>query len=300
MGNFKRASKKRRVKGSVVTTFWSIVLIGSTLAVGAGFVGGRSIGSADVLPVADKHALDNVLPPPIRQKFARRSLFGAHSLDAANAFDPYSDPDLGVAQHASTAPNFDPRNDRAKIAVIVVDAGSAGSGINPFVKSALPLAMAVAPGDDDARSTADAIGAAGKTVLIDGSHASPARVNALLHAGAHGVIASLDETRANALLRGIDRNALVVDASLAEDDDVSAMARKLHRHVVVRDVIADARDDASYVDFMFRNALAIAQKTGTAIVAVHARTMSFDALARFADRAQRDGADIVALTDLGG
>jgi polysaccharide deacetylase 2 family uncharacterized protein YibQ len=81
---------------------------------------------------------------------------------------------------------------------------------------------------------------------------------------------------------------------------VSSTARALHRRVFARDVIADARDDAAYVDFMFRDALAIAQKTGTAIVAVHARTMTFDALTRFADRAQRDGADIVALTDLGG
>jgi polysaccharide deacetylase 2 family uncharacterized protein YibQ len=49
---------------------------------------------------------------------------------------------------------------------------------------------------------------------------------------------------------------------------------------------------------MLRNALALAQHTGTAIVAVHARTMTFDAVARFADRANRDGADIVALSDL--
>ena len=112
------------------------------------------------------------------------------------------------------------------------------------------------------------------------------------------MIASLDESRATALLRGIDRHAFVVDASLAEDDGVWRAARALHRHVSMRDVIADARDDAPYVDFMLRDALAIAQRTGSAIVAVHARTMSFDALSRFADRAQRDGADIVSLADL--
>jgi polysaccharide deacetylase 2 family uncharacterized protein YibQ len=89
-----------------------------------------------------------------------------------------------------------------------------------------------------------------------------------------------------------------VDASLAEDDDVAGAAHKLHRQLYVRDVTADARDDAAYVDFMLRNALALAQHTGTAIVAVHARTMTFDAVARFADRANRDGADIVALSDL--
>jgi polysaccharide deacetylase 2 family uncharacterized protein YibQ len=284
------------VKG-VSTAFWSIVLVGATVSIGAGFVGGRSIGSAGVLPVADAHRSGEDLPAPIRQHLLRRSLFGAHSLDAAGAADPYGDLELGVSERTrSTA--FDPRNDRAKIAVIVVDAGRVGTGLDKFVSSPVPYTMAIAPGDDDAQSTAETIVAAGKTVVVDASQTSPAHVTPLLHAGALGVIASLDERRANKLLRGIDRNAFVVDASLAEDDDVVAVARKLHRHVYVRDVIADARDDAVYVDFMLRNALALAQRTGTAIVAVHARTSTFDAVARFADRANRDGADIVALNDL--
>lgn len=286
------------MKGSVATTFWSIVLVGSTMAIGAGFVGGRSIGSADVLPVADRrHASD--LPEPIRQKLMRRSLFGSHSLDAAGAYDPYGDPELGVTQRAGTSTSSGD-GARARIAVIVVDAGSAGSGIDPFVTSPLPLTMAVAPGDDHAQSTAQSIVAAGKNVIVDASHASSASVNRLLHDGAHGVIASLDEEHAAALLHGIDRNAFVVDAVLAEDDGMSQAAHALHRRLFVRDVIADARDDRAYVEFMFRDALAIAQKTGTAIVAVHARTMTYDALSRFADRAERDGADIVALSDLGG
>jgi len=298
MGNFRRTSKKRCVK-SVSTAFWSIVLVGSTMAIGAGFVGGRSIGSADVLPVADRHKSDRDLPDPIRQKLVRRSLFGTHSLDAANAFDPYGDPDLAVTPRSRAKTSFDPHDDRAKIAIIVVDAGRAGSGLGPFVKSSLPFTMAIAPSDEDARSTTESVSQAGKTVVVDASSSSPASVSRLLHAGAHGVIASLDERRAGAMLHGIDRNAFVVDASLAEDDDVSRVARAQHRRLYVRDVIADARDDATYVDFMLRNALAIAQKTGTAIVAVHARTMTFNALARFADRARRDGADIVALSDLG-
>ncbi len=63
-------------------------------------------------------------------------------------------------------------------------------------------------------------------------------------------------------------------------------------------MIADARDDAPYVDYMLRDALAIAERNGSVIVAIHARTESYDALARFADRAQRDGADFVTLADL--
>jgi hypothetical protein len=99
------------VKG-VSTAFWSIVLIGSTVSIGAGFVGGRSIGSAGALPVADRHRKGDGLPAPIRQRLMHRSLFGAHSLDAAGAADPYGDPELGVTERRrSTA--FDPRTDRA-------------------------------------------------------------------------------------------------------------------------------------------------------------------------------------------
>lgn len=281
----------------VSTAFWSIVLVGATVSIGAGFVGGRSIGSAGSLPVADAHHDDDALPAPIRQRLLRRSLSGAHSLDAASAFDPYDDPDLGVTERKRPAA-FDQADGRAKIAVIVIDAGRAGPGLAPFVSSPLPYTLAVAPADDDAQSTAESIVAAGKTVVVDASTSTPAHVSALLHAGARGVIVSLDQQRATNLLEGIDRNAFVVDAALAEDDDVADAARALHRHVYVRDVIADARDDAAYVDFMLRDALAIAQRTGTAIVAIHARTQSFDALSRFADRANRDGADIVALNDL--
>lgn len=283
----------------VSTAFWSIVLIGSTVSIAAGFAGGRSIGSAGSLPVASAPPDDDGgLPALLPQRSIRRSLFGAHSLDAAGGADAYGDPDIGVSAPPATLPAFDSRDQRAKIAVIVIDAGRAGPGLDPFVNSPLPLAMAVAPADDDAQSTVETLVAAGKTVVADASGATPDQVAALVRAGAGGVIASLNADRAKAVLGAVDRSAFVVDAALGEDDDVWHAARQLHRRVYVRDVIADARDDTAYVDFMLRDALAIAQRTGSAIVAVHARTSSFDALTRFADRAQRDGADIVALSDL--
>jgi len=269
------------------------------MAIAAGFVGGRSIGSAGSLPVAEARSAADELPAPIRQRLFRRSLFGPHSLDAAGPADPYADPELGVVDRSGSSASFDPHLERAKIVVIVVDAGRAGPGLDPFVHAPLPLVMVVAPSDDDAGSTAQTLAAAGKTVVVDGTAASPAQVARLLHAGAHGVIGSLDESHAAAMMRALDRNAFVIDAALGEDDDLGRLARAHGHRVYQRDVIADARDDSQYVDFMLRDALAIAQRTGSAIVAVHARAMSFEALARFADRAQRDGADIVALTDLG-
>jgi hypothetical protein len=300
MGNLGRTSKKHRVKG-VSTAFWSIVLLGSTASIAAGFVGGRSIGSAGSLPVAEARQAqeDDGLPALLPQRAFRRSLFGAHSLDAAGGTDPFSDPDVAVSERPGPASAFDAQDDRARIAVIVVDAGRAGPGLDPFTDSPLPLTMAVGPGDDDAQSTVETLVAAGKSVVVDASDAAPDRVAALVRAGAGGVLASLPRERAAAVLRAVDPNAVVVDAALGEDDDVWRVARQLHRRVYERDVIADARDDGAYVDFMLRDALAIAQRTGSAIVALHARSSSFDALTRFADRAQRDGADIVALGDLG-
>jgi polysaccharide deacetylase 2 family uncharacterized protein YibQ len=282
------------VKG-VSTAFWSIVLLGSTVSIAAGFAGGRSIGSAGSLKPRE---LDTLLPPPIAQRVVHRSLAGLHSLDAALAYDPYGDPERGVAAHPAERPGYDPRTDRARVAVIVIDAGRAGGELSTFVSSPLPLTLAVAPQDDGARATCAAIAQAGKTVVVDASEARPTAVAALLRDGARGVIASLDAAQATALMRAVGPGAIVVDASLAEDDDVYRVARRTAHRALTRDVIADARDDGPYVDFMLRDALAIAQRNGAAIVAIHARTGSYDALTRFADRAQRDGVDLVPLDDL--
>jgi hypothetical protein len=284
----------------VSTAFWSIVLLGSTVSIAAGFVGGRSIGSAGSLPVAEARQADgdDGLPAPLRQNALHRSLLGAHSLDAAGGTDPYDDPNLGVASRPEGAPAFDGRSERAKIAVIVVDAGRAGPGLDPFVGSPLPFTLVVAPSDDDAQGTVATIVAAGKTAVADADAGSPAAVAALIRAGASGVLASLGAAQATAALRAAGDGTFVVDAALSEDDGVWHAARALHRHVYMRDVIADARDDAAYVDFMLRDALAIAQRTGSAVIAVHARGSSFAALTRFADRARRDGADVVSLADL--
>jgi polysaccharide deacetylase 2 family uncharacterized protein YibQ len=280
------------------TAFWSIVLLGSSLSIGAGFVGGRSIVDAGALkPVS----LDTNLPAPIRQHFLTRALIGPHSLDAALGVDPYGDPDLGVVTQPAPRTSFDAQDQRAKIAVIVVDAGRAGPGLKPFLGSGLPLTYAIAPSDDDAIEIVQGIVGDGREVLVDDSPAAkPAAVAKLIAAGALGVMGSLDGDRAAALMRAVGHNAIVVDAVLGEDDEVAAVGRRTAHRTFTRDVIADARDDSAYVDFMFRDALGIAQRRGVAIVAVHARSESLNALMRFADQAERDGADLVALSDLGG
>ncbi len=280
------------------TAFWSVVLIGSTASIAAGFVGGRSIGAAGSLPAPVRAPDTADLPAPIRQHVLVRQLVGDHSLDAAEAVDPYGDPSLAVADYPRAKPSFDPRSERAKIAVIVIDAGRAGEAIDPFVHSSLPVNLVVAPGDPNVRETIGAIRNAGKLAIIDASEARPRDVASLAADGALPILASAGEQRARALMHAVGRGSLVVDAQLSEDDAVSDVARATAHRALVRDVIADARDDAKYVDFMLRDALALAQRQGRAIVVIHARTESFDALARFADRAERDGADLVTLSDL--
>ncbi len=282
----------------VSTAFWSIVLLGSSLSIAAGFAGGRSIGAAGALPPARPVNISD-LPDPVRQRLITRQLIGVHSLDAAVDVDRYGDPSVAVADYPRPRATFDDERGRAKIAVLIIDAGRAGSALSQFVASTVPLTFVVAPGDDGARATCADIRGAGKDVAIDASAARPEQVALLVHDGAAAVIASLDEDRAGRLMRVLDRRTIVVDAALDEDDAIADAARASHHPMLERDVIADARDDAPYVDFMLRDALALAQRTGHAIVAIHARTSSFDALTRFADRAQRDGADFVPLTALG-
>jgi polysaccharide deacetylase 2 family uncharacterized protein YibQ len=282
----------------VSTAFWSIVLLGSTVSIAAGFAGGRSIGAAGSLPPIARSDAESALPDPIRRRLFTRQLIGAHSLDAAEAADPYGDPTLAVAEYPRVRRAFDPRRDRAKIAVVVVDAGRAGESLGPFVSSPLPVNLVVSPTDDDARAICASIRKAGKFVVVDASAAEPRQVSVLVRDGAPAVIASLDEPHARALMRAIGKRTIVVDAELDENDFVSSAAKATTHPALVRDVIADARDDAPYVDYMLRDALALAERNGTAIIVIHARIQSFDALARFADQAQRDGADFVSLADL--
>jgi polysaccharide deacetylase 2 family uncharacterized protein YibQ len=294
VGNFGGTAKNHRVKGAS-TAFWAVVLLGSTLSIAAGFAGGRSVVAADALVTPPAFAL----PPPVPmqpERFAR-VLTGAHSLDAADELDPYGDPTLGVAAHPWPENAFDARSERAKIAILVVDGSRAGPELALFTTSPLPFTVVVAPADDDAADASAAARAAGKPVLVDASTAKPSQFEALAR-DAQGVIASLDAPAARALARVIPRDALVVDAGLREDDRLATVARSFDHHVLWRDVIADARSERPYVDFMLRDALAIAQRHGSAIVLVHARPETFDALKRFADRAQRDGADIVPITAL--
>jgi polysaccharide deacetylase 2 family uncharacterized protein YibQ len=203
-----------------------------------------------------------------------RALFGAHSLDgAAEPRDAYDRAEDAVAQRPSGwAPtHIDLTHERARVALVVIDAGIAGTPAHAFFDSPLPFTLVI-PGDD-----ADLIRSA-------------------LAAGKHVLVS---DPRGERLVTPNGTRAFVFDPLLGGDDGAAFhAAQRAHVAALTRDVILDARGDDPYLDALFNAAYAIAQRTGVATVALHARPQSYDAAERFAVRAARDGIDLVPLDAL--
>jgi hypothetical protein len=295
VGDLERAPHRAFVKG-IGTAFWSLVLLGSVIAIGIGFAGGRTYGSKALQPPRVR-----VAPPPpavIAMHDVERALRGAGSLDAADDEpDRYGDPDRAVASRpAGWAPRtFDERHGRPRIAVVVVDADAGAATLAPFAEEPFPLAVLVAADADP--GTLRAARDAGKTALVACGGADLAAIAALRRAGAAGIACSTsDPARAEALLQ-VNGGGIVLDDRI-EGDELYHAARVSHRPALTRDVLVDARDQSGYVDFLFAQALAIGRRTGVATVALHARPSSLRALERFAERVDRDGAEIVDIRAL--
>jgi hypothetical protein len=287
-----------RAQNAAGTVVWSVVLGGSLLAIGVGFAGGHSYGTAALGPprVAPRAA-----PPPpdsIEPRDLTRMLHGARSLDAAeNDPDRYGDPDRAVAMRPSGwAPRaFDARHDRARVSVLLVDVDRSASALGAFLAEPYPLAVVIAAQTPSAALRA--VREAGQTALIACGDAAPSELAVLRRAGAAGIACSTAEDgRAEAFVEA-NRGGLVVD-DLLDGDALLRAARRAGVQTVSRDVTADAREDGPYVDFLLMQSLAIAQRTGVAAVALHARPASREAFERFALRAQRDGVDLVSLGGL--
>ncbi|GAC1594709.1 MAG: hypothetical protein NVS3B28_25550 [Candidatus Velthaea sp.] len=280
------------------TWFWSLVLGGSVLTVLAGFAGGRSIGDAAPATLARRRALPP--PPSPIARVMRRALVGSNSLrdseDERDAFDRAED--AVAARPPGWAPaRFDSRHDRARIALVVVDASVAGSSALPFVDSPLPFALVV-PGDGADGGILKDTPYHHKRVLVDARSADAAELRAARVAGAAGVLGDFsDAGRAAAIAAGL-RGSVALDALVDGDAVFYRAARRAHALALTRDVIVDGRDGTAYLDSMLGSALAIAQRTGVAVVALHARSRTFAAVERFALRARRDGVDIVPIDEI--
>jgi polysaccharide deacetylase 2 family uncharacterized protein YibQ len=280
----------------ISTVFWSIVLGFALLAVGLGFAGGQSLGHAAVT----LHPRPAGVPSaPVARAFERQ-LSGAHSLDAADdPRDPYDGAEDPVAERpAGWAPRtFDATRTRPRVALVVVDAGTAGTPARAFLESPLPFTLVVPAGGDDGGITQDAA-AHGKRLLIDAAGADPGAIRTALAHGAIGAIGSFAEAEdARPAVAALGARGIALDA-LLDGDGFYRAARAARIPAFTRDVILDGRDGGTLLDALFGAALARAQRTGVAIVLLHARPHSLDAAERFAQRAERDGAELVPLDAL--
>jgi len=277
--------------------FWIVILAGSLLALAAGFLGGRSFGSA---AVAQLHP-----PPPhapLSDAVARdfeRELHGVHSLDEADdPRDAYDEAEDAVAARPDGwAPaTFDPRRDRARVALVVVDAGIAGTPADAFVASPIPFTLVVPADEKD--GAMQAARTAGKAVLVDAAGAEPAAIQSRIRAGAIGELSDATGERARDVVRAAGTRAVVLDPLLGDDGESYRIAHEANMAACTRDVIVDGRDADPLMDALFTAALQRAQRTGVAVVLLHARPHSLAAAERFTLRAQRDGVDVVPLDRL--
>jgi hypothetical protein len=277
--------------------FWLLILGGSLVALGAGFLSGRSFGSA---AVAQLHPPPP--HPPVSDAVARdfeRELHGAHSLDVADdPRDAYDEAEDAVATRpAGWAPaTFDPRRERARVALVVVDAGIAGTPADAFVTSPIPFTLVVPAHETDA-ALQTALGD-GKAILVDAGDADPAAIRTRLRAGAIGTLTDATGDRARSIVATTGAHAIVLDALLGDDGESYRIARAAHRPACTRDVIVDGRDADPLMDALFHAALVRAERTGVAIVLLHARPHSLAAAERFTVRAARDSVDVVPLDRL--
>lgn len=277
------------------TLFWSTVLGGSVLAMVVGFAGGRSIGNAAVRRL---HPKPVTLPARPAVRVLARALSGAHSLDAAEddrdrydaARDPVAHRPRGWAPHG-----FDAQRERARVAIVVIDAGIAGMPAHAFLTSPIPFTLVVPAGADDG-GIAPSAPANGKHVLVDADASAAGAVAAACRRGAVGAIGSERAVGELNALRGAC--GLIVDTLLQDDAAFYETARRFHEPALSRDVIVDGRDGGPLLDAMFASALDRAMRTGVAVIVIHARPHSLDAAERFAVRAQRDGVDIVPIDAL--
>jgi polysaccharide deacetylase 2 family uncharacterized protein YibQ len=275
------------------TLLWWAILAGSLAAVALGFASGNSFGNA---AIAQLHPRPARLPVPAAPRMLIRELHGPHSLDVADdERDPYDQAEAAVVERPpgwkADVHRGDPR-----VAVVVVDAGTAGTPARAFVSSPVPFTLVVPGGDDD--GVLAAAKRAGKSVLVDAGAAGPADIRARIAAGAIGTLSDAAPDAAAAVVRATGKRGLVLDPLLDGGGASYRAARRAGVRALTRDVIADGRDGDPLIDALFGSALTRAQRSGVAVVLIHARPHSLAAAERFAVRALRDGVEIVPVDRL--
>lgn len=264
--------------------FWGSVLAVAVLSIGAGFLSGSSLPGARSMPAAIK--VPEIAPAPIE-----RSLFGARGPQASlEALEPPID-DAVVDRPAGWAPAMPPsQTGPARLAIVICDMGTDETLDRRFSAIPFQLSFAVEAGGNvpkDVQRSDDL------ALLVQAEPSTPLdrlseRFSAM-HAG--GVITPLagEPSDAEALVTLLaGSKAFLIDGMANGSPQFYEAARDEHVAAASRDIVIDAYEEQSYVDYMLRQAVRLARRTGVAIAVGHAYPETYEALRRNLDHLVAD------------
>lgn len=256
----------------------------AVLSIAAGFLSGSSLPGSHPMPAAIK--VPEIAPAPIE-----RSLFGARGSNVSfEAFEPAVDEPV-VERPAGWAPETPPaQNDPARLAIVICGMGSDGTLDHRFSDIPYQLSFAVpvsgnVPGDVQRADP--------QAMLVEAEPSAPLdRLSerfAAIHAG--GVITPLSGEPANSealvtLLAG--SKAFLIDGMADGSPQFYDAARDERVAAASRDIVIDAYEEQSYVEYMLRQAVRLARRTGVAIAVGHAYPETYEALRRSLERLVAD------------
>lgn len=254
--------------------FWGSVLGVALLAIVGGFFSGASMRERGAMPAAVQ--VPEIAPVPIE-----RALTGARGPDSSlEDFDPPIEAAV-VDRPEGWAPPDPAPSQPAKLAIVICGMGVDGTLDRRFEAIPYPISFAVAAGGD---APSDVRRADPRELLVETGDASPSSITKLfaqLHAG--GVITPLAGHPADAdeLVSHLSgSNAFLIDGMAGGSALFYQAARDDRVPAATRDIVIDAYEEESYVTYMLRQAVKLAQQTGVAIAVGHAYPETYDALRR--------------------
>lgn len=286
------------------TVFWSAILAGSLACVAAGF------GSAQGLHMQTVALMRATPPPPLRPvdvepREVTRQLIGAHSL-VTDDDDPAPIDDVVVRRPPDWAPpiEVDAVASHPRLAVIVTDCGRALPVDTRIAALSASLTLAV---DPDAGDTPDFVAALGDrpflvtipSAIFDNPSRHALAEFAVRAAGLHaaGAISplggSVEAAAARTVVARLPPSAVVVDGMAEGVPTVYRYARERGLASVTRDIVVDAYNDPRYVDFMLKQAAALALHTGVAVAVARSSPTTLQALTQALPMFERDGIEVV-------
>ncbi len=288
---------------------WWLVLLASVAALTAGYASGRATSFTP--PAGAQQArLPGAAPAPIDvPQPMQRALFGAHSLDQADAGDDAAGVAVAVERAAGWAPAAPAAGitSDTKLAVIVYNAGRASTLDARFIALPAPVAFAIDTDAEQGSQTAAAAVQSGKPVLamlpaalaVHGDAKTLQkwlqRAQALHASGVLGPLGvAVGKPQAAELSRLLAAaHWYAIDAVGADDPSLYDAARAGHVPSATRDLVVDTRDDDAYVTFMLQSAADLSRRTGVAIALLRPVMASYRALEQVLPRWEHDGVNVV-------